>query len=64
MLTVAGSIESRSARGGTARVSVEQQMREMFDEIERISEWLLERTPPPPDNVESEFEWWSDPPPA
>ena len=42
VLSAHGSIESRDGRGGTATVQVEGQLREMFDEIDKISEWCLE----------------------
>jgi len=39
VLSVAGSIGSRSGRGGTARVSVEVQLEEVRAGIEAVSAW-------------------------
>jgi argininosuccinate lyase len=41
VLSVAGSIASRNARGGTAQVQVEQQLREVYDAINAITDWVL-----------------------
>ena len=40
VLSVAGSIDSRSARGGTATSRVEEQLREVHGAIQDISDWL------------------------
>ena len=40
VLTVHGSINSRSGRGGTARSSVERQCSDVLDEIDAITRWL------------------------
>ena len=66
VLTAHGSIESRDGRGGTATVQVERQLREMWDEIDQISDWCLESLAakdavPRPDE-EPQFEWRADRP--
>jgi argininosuccinate lyase len=40
VLTVAGSINSRSGRGGTAQIRVAEQLAELRNSIEAISDWL------------------------
>ncbi|WP_415122044.1 argininosuccinate lyase [Micropruina sp.] len=40
VLTVQGSIDSRNGRGGTATVRVVEQLREVHDGIDAISDWL------------------------
>ena len=68
VLTVQGSIESRDGRGGTATVQVERQLREMWDEIDEISDWCLESlaahdSVPQPEE-EPQLEWRADRPPV
>ena len=68
VLTARGSIESRDGRGGTAAIQVEGQLREIWDEIDEISQWLLEqrdvvdRPMSMPADEEPELGWYSDPP--
>ena len=52
VLSVAGSIASRNARGGTAQAAVEQQLREVNDAIDSINDWLP--TAPVPSQGESQ----------
>ena len=40
VLSVEGSIESRNARGGTAQAQVEKQLREVWDAMDAITDWL------------------------
>jgi argininosuccinate lyase len=42
VLTTRGSIDSRDGRGGTATVQVERQLREMWEEIDQITGWVLQ----------------------
>ena len=66
VLTAQGSVESRDGRGGTATVQVERQLREMFDEIDKISEWCLEtlaaNDPVAQPDEEPQFEWRAERP--
>ncbi len=41
VLSVDGSIAARDGRGGTARARVEEQLREVHDAIDAITEWAL-----------------------
>jgi len=43
VLTTRGSIESRNGEGGTATVQVERQLRKMWDAIDSITDWVLDR---------------------
>ena len=68
VLTAQGSIESRDGRGGTATVQVERQLREMWDEIDQISDWCLKSlaahdSVPQPEE-EPQLEWRADRPPV
>ncbi len=49
VLTVEGSIASRDGRGGTARARVSEQLQEVHDAIDGISDWLLEWQRPEPE---------------
>jgi argininosuccinate lyase len=40
VLTVAGSIDSRSGRGGTATVRVREQLAELLDSVADLTDWL------------------------
>ena len=42
VLTTRGSIDSRDGRGGTATGQVEHQLREMWEAIDQISDWVLD----------------------
>jgi argininosuccinate lyase len=66
VLTTRGSIDSRDGRGGTATVQVERQLREMWEEIDAITDWVLE-SPVARDGAtrlddEPQFEWRADRP--
>jgi argininosuccinate lyase len=65
VLTTRGSIDSRDGRGGTATMQVERQLREMWEEIDAISEWLessvVKDQATHPDD-EPQFEWRADRP--
>jgi len=45
VLTVEGSIASRDGRGGTARVRVEEQLREVGDAVSDLNDWLVPAAP-------------------
>ena len=67
VLTTHGSIDSRDGRGGTATAQVERQLREMLDEIDKISDWCLESLAAAATRrlgltEEPQFEWRSDRP--
>ncbi len=69
VLSAHGSIDSRNGRGGTATTQVQRQLREVWEEIDEISQWLLEQQrsvvdrpmSPPTDDVPGAG-WYSDPP--
>ena len=65
VLNTHGSIDSRDGRGGTATVQVERQLREIYDEIDDISDWILGRTASAVSQSEDEgaspYEWHSTP---
>ena len=46
VLTVSGSIDSRDGRGGTATVRVREQLTEVLDHVDEVSDWLSTRVEP------------------
>ena len=46
VLTVAGSIDSRSGRGGTATVRVREQLNELLGSVDALTAWLSEPVGP------------------
>jgi len=64
VLTIRGSIDSRTGRGGTATVQVERQLREFWEALEVITDWLSRPTPPSVDRVVEEGPkgYWSPQP--
>jgi argininosuccinate lyase len=66
VLTTRGSIDSRDGRGGTATVQVERQLREMWQEIDQMTDWVLQ-SPVARDLAahpvdEPQFEWRAERP--
>ena len=66
VLTTQGSIESRSGEGGTATAQVERQLGKLYDEIDAITDWVLDRPaaadPGAPAAGEPELEWRAERP--
>jgi argininosuccinate lyase len=48
VLTVAGSIGSRDARGGTAESAVRRQCQEVLDAVDAVTDWLAVSSTPSP----------------
>jgi len=60
VLTVPGSIDSRNGRGGTATARVREQLDEVLDAVDAITDWVQAdryREPQPT----AEYEWDSEP---
>ena len=64
VLTVEGSINARDGRGGTAAARVEEQLREVYDAIDVVTDWLVPVSPTPqPEPTElTELGWYAEPP--
>ena len=62
VLTVEGSINARDGRGGTASARVGEQLNEVADAVDAISEWLVPVEPTPYEPAEAELAWFAEPP--
>jgi argininosuccinate lyase len=60
VLTVAGSIDSRNGRGGTATARVREQLDEVIDAVDAITDWV-QAEPHREPQLTPEYEWHSEP---
>jgi argininosuccinate lyase len=63
VLTAHGSIDSRNGAGGTATVQVERQLNQLWDAIDAVTDWVLDRPvaadPHAPSTTEEPQFYWS-----
>ena len=65
MLSVEGSINAHDGRGGTARARVEEQLNEVRDAIEAVSEWFESTDGAASQGpADAQLDWYSEPPGA
>ena len=65
VLSVEGSINTHDGRGGTARARVEEQLNEVRDAIEAVSEWFESTDGAASQGpADAQLDWYSEPPGA
>ncbi|HHU38603.1 MAG TPA: argininosuccinate lyase [Propionibacterium sp.] len=65
VLSVEGSINAHDGRGGTARARVEEQLNEVRDAIEAVSEWFESTDGAASQGpADAQLDWYSEPPGA